>query len=1222
MPSIRSLALVSTRTGSDQAAGGTDPSVSADGRRVAFERPDDGVAVVTPATGAVRQPDGATAGANPQLSADGDTLVVAADDAGAPAAVVAADLAAGTSARVPGGELGPGLGSLDRVRPAVTADGGTVAFAAGGTVTVADRDAGTADMLDPALPLGRTDGVTLTPDGRILGLEQRLRPGGGSEGPSIPTNTVLADRASGLTERLDGDGVFTETAIRTPTETRAAAVSADGRFAAYVRGDAEVVLEDRASDRVEVIAPTPGGAPDPAVSIDADGRRVAFASTSDDLVPGDDNGVRDVFVFDRVTDEVTRVSETSGGTGGDGASRDPEISADGETVVFESAATNLGGGDNGDPDVFRARLDEPAFPAERAPEPVGDQVRLRADEEIVLDVLANDRDPDGVELEIADASVQRGAVDVTVTPGDRLDIDPDRDAADPATITYTVEDADGRTATGRVAVDIEPDDGVRVTAVRDAGIDAGRIGDVALGEDGELVAFSASASDLVPDDANNADDVFVFDTADGSLRRVSETDDGRAPETGIKAFDLSPDGEALAFASDAANLVDGDTNGVADVFLKDLGSDDLDRVSVGADGREADAPARAPAAADDGSAVAFVSASDELVPGDDNGEADVFVRDTGQGSLTRISEGLGTGNAVAADVAIGADGRFVSFLDGAAPEGEGGVVLHDRETDTSERFGPAVDLGGIRPPSLSLSPDGGTIAVSQGATPTAIDAETGRTTPIAARPDGTEANFNTAAVDLSEDGERAVFTSEAANLVPGDGNIVRDAFVRTFDDPDVDVLDLARPTATANATDAAVAATGEVAAFARQSLQADDARLLIAELADAGTAEAPPANGLPHAEDAALTGVPGASLTTDLGEDVSDPDGDDLAFTIDENPANGTATIADDGTLTYTPGPDAEAGDSFTYAVTDPAGGRDTATVRVEPASPGRNLTVLDGSAQTLSVPFETEVRGTAVGERVIVERGAEVTLAAGNGDGVALPGPLGSYDIGQAGNQLVLARPADDTRATVALNAALEIGFADGVAEAGIEAGESGPAIALGGETVGPEFDPEAARLDPGRPGTPGAPRAADAANLTVLDGTEQRVEVPFPGRVVGTSAAETVAVSGEDGAVRFTAGAGDRVALPGSLANADLDASGNVLAIDSAGADAEIALNAAVEIAFTDGTATARLDRETGDIRLGGQVVRPGFDAADAEADRSDVSHLTAELDTSAIDPITGGA
>ena len=1221
MPSIRSLTLVSTPAGSDWATGGTNPTVSADGRRVAFERPEDGVAVVTPATGAVRQPDGATAGTNPKLSADGDTLVVAADAAGAPAAVVAADLAAGTSARVPGGELGPGLGSLDRVRPAVTADGDTVAFAAGGTVTMADRDAGTADTLDPALPLGRTGGVTLTPDGRVLGLDQRLRPGGGSEGPSIPTNTVLTDRASGLTDRLDGNGVFTDTAIRTPAETPGAAISADGRFAAFIRDHDELVFQDRTSDRVEVIAPTPGRGPDPAVSIDDAGRRVAFSSTSDGLVPGDDNGVRDVFVYDRVTGETARVSATPGGTGGNGASRDAEISADGKTVVFETEATNLSpAADDDAPDVVRVRLDEPTFPAERAPEPVGDQVRLRADDAITLDVLANDRDPDGVRLEIAEAAVVRGDVEVDVTPDDRLSIDPDTDAAGPATISYTVEDADGLTATARVAADIQPDEGVTVTRVADAGIDAGRIGDVAVGEDGELIAFASPAPNLVPDDANAAEDVFIFDRTDGSVDRASETDDGLGPDAGVLGFDFSPDGEAVAFASAADNLVEGDTNAAADIFLKDVSTGDLERVSVGPNGEQADATAREPAVADDGSAVAFVSAADGLTPGDGNGQADVFVRDTGQGSLTRISEGLGTDGAAGSDVAIGAEGRFVAFLDGAAPEGEGGIVLHDRETGTSERFAPDVPLGGIPVPSLSLSPDGGTIAVNQGATSTRIDVATGARAPVAARPDGTRGTFDSFAIDLAEDGERAVFTSAAANLVPGDGNIVRDAFVRTFDEPDVDALDLARPTATANATDAAVAANGEVAAFARQSLQADDARLLIAELADAGTAEAPPANGLPHAKDATLTGAPGATLMTDLGARASDPDGDDLAFTLDEDPANGTATIAGDGTLAYTPGADAAAGDSFTYAVTDAAGARDTATVRVEPASPGRNLTVLDGSAQTLTVPFDTEVRGTAAGERLIVDRGADVTLAAGSGDGVALPGPLGAYDVSQAGNRLVLARPEDDTRAGVALNAEVEIGFAGGVAQAVIEPGEDGPAIALGGEAVGPGFDPEDAILGAGRPGNPGAPPASDPDNLTVLDGNEQRVEVPFPGRVVGTSAAETVAVPGADGAVRFTANTDDRVALPGSLADADLAAGGNVLEIDSAGAEAEIALNAAVEIAFADGTATARI--AAGEVRLGGQAVQPGFDPADAAVDRSDVSHLAAELDTSASDPMTGGA
>lgn len=1236
MPVIRSLTLISTPAGSTQAAGGENPSVSGDGRRVAFQSADQAfepdafdrtrdVFVKTPATGAVQRVSEDPAGPandasiNPVISDDGGTVAFVAEDLTPNDGeqrdeVFALDLDDGGAVRVPGGDLDPQGGDPDNLRPAIKADGGLVAFARGGTITLADRAAGTADTRQPD-PVLADSGIALTPDGRLFAVTQAFDGPASSDLVTATANTVLTDRASGLGERLDGFGGLDETAILTPTDTRGAAVSADGRHVAYVRepGEgAEIVLQDRATDRIEVIAPAGriAGGETPALSIDADGRRVAFSSASDDLVPGDANGVRDVFVYDRVTDEITRVSETPDGAGGDGASRDPEISADGEVVVFESRATNLRPGDADSAlDVYRVRLDEPAFPAERVPEPVPDQARLRSDQSLTLDVLANDRDPDGAGLEIAEAAVTDGKVDVDVTPGDRLEIAPDRDAGGPATITYTVEDADGLTASSRVAVDIEPEDGVSVRGVADTGVDAGTIGDVAVGEDGEVIAFSATASDLVPEDANNARDAFVLDTADGSVQRVSETDDGAAPETGIGAFDLSPDGEALAFTSTAGNLVEGDTNGLADVFLKDLGTGDLERASVGPDGAQAGAPARAPAVADGGAAVAFVSAADNLVPGDANGEADIFVRDTGDGTLTRISEGIGDPLAPDRVLDIGADGRFVAYLDGSGPEGQGSVVLHDRADGTSQRFGPDVPVNGILPPSLSLSPDASTIALSRVVSTTLIDVETGETTAIAARPDGTEANFNTGGISLSEDGERAVFTSEATNLVAGDGNAADDVFVRDFENPDIDAVAPPPGPDAPDAGTAAISADGETAVFTRSPEAGGGDRLFVATLADSRDVPAPDANALPNATDARLTGAPGGTLRADLGERVTDPDddGDALGFAIGEAPANGTATVGADGTLTYTPGADAGAGDSFTYTVTDPAGASDTATVRVEPVAAERNLTILDGTPQALTVPFRAEVRGTAAGERVTLESGADVTWAAGTDDGVALPGPLGSYEVAQTGTALVLSRPEDGTRATIFLNGEVEIGFADGVATAGLDTASAPPTVTLGGEAVGAAFDPDDVTLGPGQPGrvVPGPDVVPE--NLTVLDGTGQRLEIAYPGRVVGTAAAETLEVSGDDGAVAFAANAGDRVALPGALADAELDASGNVLEIDSAGAEAEIALNAAVEVAFADGTATARL--ADGEIRLGGEVVQPGFDAEAAELDATDVSALVTD-------------
>ena len=88
-------------------------------------------------------------------------------------------------------------------------------------------------------------------------------------------------------------------------------------------------------------------------SLSPDGRYVVFQSEASDLVAGDGNGVQDVFVFDRRTRATERVSVSAKGVGGDKASRDGVISADGRVVAFTSDADNLVPHDrDGTADVF------------------------------------------------------------------------------------------------------------------------------------------------------------------------------------------------------------------------------------------------------------------------------------------------------------------------------------------------------------------------------------------------------------------------------------------------------------------------------------------------------------------------------------------------------------------------------------------------------------------------------------------------------------------------------------------------------------------------------------------------------------------------------------------------------------------------------------------------------------------------------------------------------
>lgn len=102
----------------------------------------------------------------------------------------------------------------------------------------------------------------------------------------------------------------------------------------------------------------------------------------------------------------------------------------------------------------------------------------------------------------------------------------------------------------------------------------------ALSGNGRLVAFHASSTNLVPGDTNGVEDVFVRDRRSGVTRRVSVTSRGVQGNSDSTEPAISPDGRFVAFHSRASNLVPGDTNDADDVFVHDLWLRATRRVSV------------------------------------------------------------------------------------------------------------------------------------------------------------------------------------------------------------------------------------------------------------------------------------------------------------------------------------------------------------------------------------------------------------------------------------------------------------------------------------------------------------------------------------------------------------------------------------------------------------------------------------------------------------------
>ena len=184
-----------------------------------------------------------------------------------------------------------------------------------------------------------------------------------------------------------------------------------------------------------------------------------------------------------------------------------------------------------------------------------------------------------------------------------------------------------------------------------------------LSADGRFVAFQSFASDLVAGDTNGASDVFVRDVQLGTTERVSVGTGGAQSTGGAVAASISADGRFVAFTSTASDLVPGDTNTFSDVFLRDRLLGTTERVSVGAGGLQANDFSAGPSISGDGRFVAFYSAASNLVAGDTNARYDVFVRDRVTATTLRASVGPGGVEPLdhCFDCALSADGRFVAF---------------------------------------------------------------------------------------------------------------------------------------------------------------------------------------------------------------------------------------------------------------------------------------------------------------------------------------------------------------------------------------------------------------------------------------------------------------------------------------------------------------------------------------------------------------------------------
>ena len=312
--------------------------------------------------------------------------------------------------------------------------------------------------------------------------------------------------------------------------------------------------------------------------------------------------------------------------------------------------------------------------------------------------------------------------------------------------------------------------------------------------DGRFVAFMSDATNLVSGDTNGFGDVFLHDRQTGATTRVSISSSG-AQANGISDsyVSISENGRFIAFHSEAANLVSGDANGVADVFVHDRQAGITERISLDSNEIQANGGSFNPSISADGRFVAFASNATDLVSGDTNSSTDVFVRDRALGVTTRVSV---NSSGVEADrggrePAISGNGRYVAFTSLATnlmdvePYGYGHIFVHDRQTGTTTLVSTSAGwqlVGTSSAPDLSA--DGRFITFEfedrgDGLAFWAIllhDQLTGVTEQISGPGGGEDdSSFGPA---ISADGSLVAFSSFNSRLVPDDTNGWNDIFLR------------------------------------------------------------------------------------------------------------------------------------------------------------------------------------------------------------------------------------------------------------------------------------------------------------------------------------------------------------------------------------------------------------------------------------------------------------
>jgi len=416
--------------------------------------------------------------------------------------------------------------------------------------------------------------------------------------PSLLTQAVRAALLAGLV--LQGPIAFAASTDNSKdSNSLAAIISGNGQVLTYTHiansanGYPEVFVQDLNTRKKTRVSVTPDGKKanggSNLSSISSNGRYVAFDSQASNLVAGDSNSATDIFVRDLKTSKTERVSIATDGTQANADSMLAAISPDGGYVAFSSTASNLvkNDGNGAAADIF---------------------VHNRHTHETTRITSSEGTESDGQDDY---PSISEGGHFVAFTSTATNLVSNDTNNM-PDIFVYNSDTGE----TTRVSVASDGTEGNAPSLI------------AALSHDGRYITFTSLASNLVSGDTNNSWDAFVHDRETHQTTRISVASNGAEGNADSKLPVISANGTIVAFVSQANNLVKDDTNGKDDVFIHNLKSHRTTRLTTAFDGTNANGDSDYPSISDNGRFVAIESYATNLIPNDiADDRPDTFVTD-------------------------------------------------------------------------------------------------------------------------------------------------------------------------------------------------------------------------------------------------------------------------------------------------------------------------------------------------------------------------------------------------------------------------------------------------------------------------------------------------------------------------------------------------------------------------------------------------------------------